>query len=56
MAEPFDPLVQGLTLMISRIGPKVKVIGQGYQVKKRDFQDYLTSVPGYETLAYGMTI
>ncbi len=40
-AEPFDVkthnLVDALTLIISRMSLKVKVKGQGHQVKKRDF-------------------
>ena len=45
-AEPFDiqtrNLVEALTLIISRISLKVKVIGQGQgrQVDKRDFQSF----------------
>ena len=58
-AEPFDigsrNLAQGLTVMISWTSSMVKVKGQGHQVKKRDFLDFVIWVSRCQTQAYGVT-
>ncbi len=59
--DPFDAntqdLVQGSTLTISWMSSKFKVIGQGHQVEKRDFQSFtlgVTYVDCTESFCYDM--